>query len=370
MIQKERLIQQFIELTGYDAPPKSERAIADRVVVLLRQMGFTVSEDNAGAAIGGNCGNIYARLPGSLDLPPLLLCAHFDSVEPCRGKVAKIGGDNVIRSDGRTVLGADDLSGMAAILEAVRSLQDDGRAHRPIELFFSVAEELHLLGSSHMEPGRLTAKEAYILDTDGKPGLGITQAPGHIGMVFDVRGKASHAGMAPEKGISAITAAAKGIAAMRLGRIDEKTTANIGRIDGGGETNVVAETCRVTAECRSLDQNALEAQADDMCRCMEQAAAAMGAAVEIQRQTRYYPYTLDTGSPVVTRFAKACEMLNLPCRLQSGGGGSDNNVLVRHGIMGMVLSCGMMQIHSCREEIAIDDLADMATLVETLLDLP
>lgn len=370
MIQENRLVQQFVTLVGIDAPSKAERQMADTIIGQLRQMGFAVEEDQAGAAIGGNCNNVRATLPGGLDLPPLLFCAHFDTVEPSCGKTACIGADGIIRSKGDTVLGADDLGGLVPILEAIRSLQEDHRPHRPIELLLTVAEEQHLLGSNNMKPGWLTAREGYILDMSGEPGLGILRAPGHIGFVFEIQGKASHAGIAPEKGISAITVAAKGIAAMRLGKVDAATTANIGQICGGGETNIVAESCRVTAECRSLDQAKLEEQAADMCACMEAAAASMGAAVTISRDVRYHPYELDKNDPVVVRFTEACRLLGLPCRLESGGGGSDNNVLMRQNVTGMVLSCGMMQVHSCREQISIRDLVNTARLVETLITLP
>lgn len=370
MIQQERLVRHFTTCVTVDAPSLGERQMADLIIRDLLAMGFSVEEDMAGQTIGGNCNNVYARLPGSLDLAPVLFCAHFDTVAPACGKVAVIGADGTIRSRGDTVLGADDLAGLTGIIEAIKSIQEDGKPHRPIELFLTVAEEQHLLGSNHMDPGRLTAREAYVLDTSGAPGLGVLRAPGNIALVFEIYGQASHAGIAPEKGISAITVAAKGIAAMRLGKIDSRTSANIGQISGGGETNVVADYCRVTAECRSVSQTGLDSQADEMCACMEQAAADLGASVKIHRRTAYYPYEVDSSSPVVRRFLAACGQLGMTGRLETGGGGSDNNVLVRRGISGMVLSCGMNQVHSCHENISIADLVLTARLVEKLIELP
>lgn len=370
MINADRLVSLFTELVTIDTPSKSERVMADRIKSHLADLGFTVTEDQAGAQIGGNCGNLIARLPGSLALEPLLFCAHLDTVEPARGKRALTGADGVMRSGGDTVLGADDLAGVAAIIEAVRAMLETGRAHRPIEILFTVAEECHLLGSRHLDVSGLSARQGYVLDASGEPGRGVVQAPGHISLHFTIRGLAAHAGMCPENGVSAITAAARGIAAMRLGRVDAQTTANIGRIEGGGETNVVADLCSVTAECRSQEQTRLDEQADHLCSCMEQAAADMGATVHIRRQQSYAPYRIASDSPVVQRFTEACARLSLPVHLEAGGGGSDNNVLVLHGITGMVIACGMDQIHSCQEQLPIRDLVNTARIVEQLIELP
>ncbi len=371
MIQEQRLVDAFLTYVRIDSPSFEERELADVVRPQLEALGFTVTEDDAGAKIGGNCGNLYAHLPGSLDLPPLLFAAHLDTVEPSRGKKPLVHEDGTITSSGDTVLGADDLAALAAILEAIRSIQADGRAHRPLELFISVAEEQHLLGARHMEPERLTARQAYILDTDGSPGLAINRAPGNITMTFHIQGKAAHAGMKPEEGINAIAAAAQGISNMRLGRLDHETTANIGGIQGGGQaTNIVAEHCTVRAECRSQDRDKLDSQADHMVACMQQAADHFGATLDVDRVLTYIPYAVSDDSPVMVRFRKACQALDLPCQATGGGGGSDNNVLVRHGIEGLVLATGMTYCHSLNEQISIRDLVDTARLVEQLILTP
>lgn len=367
MIDEKRLTRLFCELVEIDAPSRGERTMADHVAGLLSDLGCTVEEDQAAQAIGGNCGNLYARLPGSLPGAPLLLAVHLDTVEPGRGKKGLIGSDGIIRSTGETILGADDLAGVSAILEAIRSAAEDGTPHRPLEILLTVAEEQHLTGSHHLEPERLAAREAYVLDTSGPPGLAVLQAPGHIALTFEVHGQAAHAGIAPEAGISAIQAAARGIALMPLGRIGESSTANIGRIEGGGETNVVADYCRVTAECRSLGAESLRALADEMRSAMQLAADQSGARLVIHESRSYEPYQVDREHPVVRRFVKACGLTGLPVRLGATGGGSDNNILALHGIVGIVLSCGMMKVHSCQEEISIRDLVDTARLVEALI---
>ncbi len=370
MIQEKRIVDHFASLVAIDAPSRGERALAETVKGQLRALGLSIEEDQAGAAIGGDCNNIYATWPGTLDWPPLIFCAHFDTVEPGQGKRAVIGSDGIITSAGDTVLGADDLSGLTAIVEAIRSIGEDGLEHRTVELFLTVAEEQHLLGSTHAELQRLKGRQAYVLDASGSPGTAIVQAPGNIGLVFELQGQSAHAGMEPEKGVSAITAAAKGIAAMRLGRIDTETTANIGRICGGGATNIVADACTVTAECRSRDWAKLEAQANQMCASMENAARELGARVSIQRHVSYRPYAVPADSPVLARFQAVCQKLKLAGDLQPGGGGSDNNTLCEAGFDGIVLTCGMDQVHSCQERIAVRDLVDTARLVESLIKEP
>lgn len=370
MINEARLVSLFCELVEIDSPSRAERQLADRLSAIFERLGFAVAEDDAGVRIGGNCGNIYARLYGSLPLAPILFSCHMDTVEPCRGKRAVVGPDDVIRSAGGTVLGADNLAGITAVLEAVECIRSSGKPHRTIEVLLSVAEELHLSGSHWLEPSRLTAREAYVLDTSGPPGRAVLQAPGHIGLTFDVFGQAAHAGIDPEAGISAIRAAALGIASLRTGRVDELTTANIGRIEGGGETNIVADHCRVTAECRSLNLDRLKAVAEEMKSIMARAAAAVGARIETMEKLSYLPYNVSENQPVVSRFREVCAKLGLPVSLIVSGGGSDNNVLALHGIDGIVIACGMNKVHTREEQIRIADLADTARLVLGLIESP
>lgn len=371
MIDEARLVAEFCEYVAIDAPTFFEKELADLVWQRLDELGLELSQDGAGALIGGNCNNVYATWPGTRpDLEPILFCAHFDTVEPSRGKQAILTGDGRITSAGDTVLGADNLSGLTAIMEALRSIKEDNVPHRTVQLLLTVAEEQHLLGSRHLEPHRIKARQAYTLDAEGPPGTAISRAPGNIGFKFKVSGQPAHAGMAPEKGISAITAAARGIAAMPLGRIDHETTANIGRISGGGETNIVAADCTVTAECRSQDMAKMQAQADSMRSCMEEAAASLGAGLEIEQTLAYQPYAVPANSKALHRFQQACSQLGFAGNQEPGGGGSDNNTLVLHGIDGIVLTCGMRKVHTLEEEIYISDLVNTARLVEALILLP
>lgn len=388
MIDEKRLAKLFLRLAALDAPSLEERLVADAVTAELTALGLEVVEDDAAGRLGGTTGNLLCRVPANwalLGLPdaepspgpdvtlrqeqaPLLFSTHLDTVQPCRGKQVFLGRDRVFRSDGTTILGADDLAGVCAVLALLHELRDGKQPHRPLELLFSVAEEVHLQGISVFDTRVLMAREGYVLDTSGAPGTGVIAAPGHVHLHFDVQGRPAHAGIAPETGISAIAVAAMGIARMNLGRIDPETTANIGRIEGGGETNIVAGRCTVTAECRSLDPDRLSAQTRHMIDCMEQAAAETGASVTVQTHQSYHPYRVDPDQPVARRFQAACTAIGKSARLIATGGGSDLNVLSRAGLSGMVLSCGMQQVHSNAEHLSLDDLSDLVLLLLALVD--
>lgn len=370
MLSENAVVALFCRLASLDAPSRSERPVADAVIDYLDQLGVSVDEDDAAAKIGGNCGNLYARLPGTVPGPAVLFCVHLDTVEPCHAKKIVVTEDRVIRSDGTTILGADDVSALAAVLESLRTLVETGIPHRDIELLFTVAEETHLQGSRHADLTRFSAGAAYVLDANQSPGLGVVAAPGHVSFEVDIKGHAAHAGINPEEGVSAITVAARAIADMRLGRIDAGTTANIGRIEGGTVTNIVADHCHVTAECRSLDWRRLEEQADHMRSCLKTAAAEAGARITIGETIDYYPYSVASDSLAMRQFLAACEALSIKPQLLTLGGGSDMNVLVRGGLSGMVLSCGMQLMHSCQEYLTIDDLMMTTELVLRLMTLP
>lgn len=366
MINQHRLLTIFIDMARIDAPSLHERHLADWLHHQFSALGCRVREDQTGDRIGGNCGNLYVDFPGERSEPPILFSVHLDRVEPGRQIEPVLGDDGIIRSAGDTILAADDLAGIAAILEMMRSLHETGRPHRPIEVLLSVAEEAHLQGIHQFEPGWIKAKEAYVFDTSGAPGIAVLEAPGHIRLDMTIIGKAAHAGIEPDKGISAITVAAQAIAAMSLGQVDAETTANIGSVSGGGETNIVAKQCQITAECRSRSQQRLHEQADHMEHCVRNAAVQAGAKALVRQTISYLPYRIASDDPVAARFARACQTVGIEPRYISTGGGSDNNVLNRHGITGLVLSCGMQGVHSTHEWLSLRDLVKTAQLAEAL----
>lgn len=366
MIKSDRILNDFLKLAAIEAPTRDERKMADTLRPVLETMGFTVSEDEAGRAIGGNTGNLFAVRKGSIPGDPLLLCAHMDTVKPVAGKHAVVDGD-FIRSAGDTVLGADDLAGVVEILEAVRSVDEDGRPCRDLEILFTVSEEFFLKGAENFDASVCKAKEAYILDVDGEIGTAVLAAPTGIRFIANVKGKSAHAAIAPEEGINAVAIASKAIAAMRLGRLDSETTASIGIIKGGEQGNIVPDSCFVEGETRSLSSEKAMTQCNHMQQCFEKAAEELGGSVSFEITRVYDAYGVPEDAAVVRRFKAACEAVGIEPELTFSTGGSDNSVLSRKGLQGIVVACGMHEIHSVNEYTKLSELTAMSKVVERLI---
>ncbi|MGC9361107.1 MAG: M20/M25/M40 family metallo-hydrolase, partial [Anaerolineae bacterium] len=252
-IDRDRLLDVFLDLVRIASPSRQEQEVASYIRAYLEDLGIAVESDQAG--------NLYAYMEG--DGTPLAFTAHMDTVVPCEG-VTPLVENGVVRSDGTTILGADDKSGVAAILEAVTALSEGSVVHRPLDLLFTVQEEIGLFGAKAVEVDRLRARMAIGLDAEGQQGTLVVSAPGQNSLEAVVHGKAAHAGVEPEKGVSAIRVAAEAIASMPLGRIDEETTANIGVISGGRATNIVPDRVEIKGEARSHDEAKLASQTEAM----------------------------------------------------------------------------------------------------------
>ena len=373
MIDRTRLVAEFLELVRIDSLSRREGRIAKRLGETLTGLGAAVEEDDAGQKVGGEAGNLLAKLPGTVPgAPALLLCAHMDTVVPGENVKPVVSGD-VIRTDGTTVLGGDDKSGLVAILETLRVLREDRIPHGPIDVLFTICEEYGLLGAKHFDAGRLRARTGLVLDVDGACEL-VVRAPAANKMVFTVHGLEAHAGVCPEQGISAIKVAGEAIAAMRLGRIDAETTANLGLIEGGLAVNIVPNRVRVRGEARSLSLEKLEAQTDHMRRCFEEAAARHRTRVgerlhtaraETRVERDYDRLDLPVDAPIVRLTERAAANLGKPFTTRATGGGSDANVLNGHGLQVANLACGMREIHTVNEWI---DVKDMVATTELLLE--
>ena len=366
MIKNDRILNEFLKLAKIEAPTRDERKMADTLKAELELLGFSVSEDDAGKAIGGNTGNLFAIRKGTISGDPLLLCAHMDTVKPVTGKHAVVEGDT-IHSGGDTVLGADDLAGVVEIFEAVRSVDEEGKPCRDLEILFTVSEEFFLKGAENFDASVCKAKEAYILDVDGDIGTAVLAAPTGIRFIANVKGKSAHAAIAPEEGINAIAIAAKAIAAMKLGRLDNETTASIGIIKGGEQGNIVPDSCFVEGETRSLSSDKAMTQCHHMQECFENAAAELGGSVSFEITKVYDAYGVPEDSAVVRRFKNACEAVGIEPKLTSSTGGSDNSVLSQKGLQGIVVACGMHEIHSVNEYTKLSELTAMAKVVEQII---
>ena len=276
MINEQRLLDEFLELVQIDSETHHEGSIARALKAKLEALGLEAEIDNAGEACDSDGGNVFARFPGTLPSAPIMVSAHMDTVAPGCGVKPQIR-DGAIYTDGTTVLGGDDKGGIAAILEAVRTIKENDLPHRTVEILFSISEEIGLAGAKAFDTSKLTAKQAYIFDNGGATGSCTTRAAARAQFTAEVTGRRSHAGSSPDKGISAIQVAAKAIAKMNLLKVDENTTCNIGTIKSEFENNVVPDKCFLSAEVRSFTQEGLDGQIEHMRKCLQDECDAFGA---------------------------------------------------------------------------------------------
>lgn len=358
MINHERLLDTFLALARIDNPSGHEQQMAAAVIGVLRERGLEPVQDAKG--------NIVCRVPGQGD--PLLLSAHLDSVSPAEGKRPVVE-DGVVRSAGDTVLGADDLAGVASILEAVTAARESGAAHRAAEIVFSVEEEVGLNGSRNLDFSLISATQGVALDLNGEVGGICVAAPAQDQIKITITGKAAHAGVAPENGVSAIVVAADAISRMPLGRIDAETTANIGTISGGAARNIVPEHVEMIGEARSRDAARLDRQSAAIRRAVEDAAARYGAQASVEIVRSYGVQRIAADAPIVRLCQDAARRAGLEPYLVETGGGSDVNNFTARGIEAVNLSIGYREIHSTNEHIAVADLEKAARLVRALLDV-
>lgn len=356
MVKEDRVLYAFLELVQTDHRSGEEQTLAQRIVTRLRTLSLKANIDKAG--------NVIAFLPGQGE--PLLLNAHLDSVDPCSGVVPVVE-NGIIRSDGRTVLGADDISGVVAILEALQVVTENKLPHRPVEVVLTVEEETGLNGSKNLNYGELRARMGVALDASGPFGAIIIAAPSHNMLTAVVQGKAAHAGVAPEKGINAIRVTAEAIAKMPLGRIDEETTSNIGIIRGGTATNIVPDRVEIEGEVRSRDERKLRQNTLLITEALEQTAKQHGTEAKVRVERAYNGFTLTEEDEVIRLAQKAIEAIGVTPRLEASGGGSDINIFNAHGISCTNLSTGMMHAHTTEEWIAVSDLVNCARAVLELI---
>ncbi|HZG55398.1 M20/M25/M40 family metallo-hydrolase [Paenibacillus sp.] len=371
MVMQQRLIDEFFELVRTDSETKQERAICDLLIRKFEALGLTVEEDDTAAKTGHAAGNLFATwpaTPGMEDVAPFLFTGHMDTVAPGKGIQPRVDDDGFIRSDGTTILGSDDKAGLAAMFEAIRVVNEQGLPHGRIQFVITSGEESGLMGARAMDPARLDAKYGFALDSDGKIGEICTAGPTQTKLRVTVIGKSAHAGVNPQDGISAITVAAKAISRMPLGRIDHETTANIGRFEGGGETNVVADHVVITAEARSLVNEKMTAQIAKMREAFDSATKEFGATYDFQETYLYPAYKFDDDAPVVRVAADAFESLGIPWSTFPSGGGSDANIFNGMGVPTVNLAIGYEHIHTPKEQIRVSDLVGAARMVVAIIE--
>ncbi len=358
----DRLTDTFLDLVRIDSPTGREAEVAGFVAAAIGDAGCSVRFDETQVSTGSDSGNLIATLPATGPGKTVAFSAHLDCVEPCTG-VEPVIADGVVRAAGETILGGDDKSGIAAIIELVRRLSEGQSPHPLVRMLFTVSEESGLLGAKALTPADCVADLCLVLDAAGDVGGIVTAAPTHYTFRAVFNGRAAHAGVEPERGVSAVVMAARAIASMELGRLDAETTANIGTVYGGSATNVIAPLCEVTGECRSLDHARASAVRDAMDGSMRAAADELGGTVEVVWKLEYEGFNFDEDAPEVALVRAACADIGVEPHLFRTGGGSDGNVLSAKGVPTLVLSSGMTDVHSEDESL---DLAQLALLVDLL----
>ena len=366
MAADSEVVALFLELAALRTPPGEERAAADVCLRYLRGLGLEPDEDGCGPGIGSTIGNLYVRLEPTAPGTPLFFCAHLDTVPP-DGELRPVVEDGVVRNAGGTILGADNKAAVAAMLEGIRRVLAEGRPHAGIELVLTPKEEVGLLGAGAFDHDRLHARVGYVYDQAGPIGEVILGAPWAQAMEVTFHGRAAHAGMAPEEGRSAIQAAAKAIADLRLGRIDEETTANVGTISGGAGGNIVPEWCSFQAEARAQEERRLTETVQEMLDAFSFAATATDCAVETTVRKSYTGYRFRRDDDVVRLAADALGRNGFAVSYALSGGGADANVFNERGRRCVNLANGMIDIHTPDERIAVADLEAMVEVTVALV---
>lgn len=363
MVNYARLLQTFLDLIRLKADSGHEEPVVQYILPRLLQLGLIIRRGAEGRAE-----NIVAVLPPTQGRDRCIaLSAHMDTVS-LPTPVIPIIKDGVISSSGNTILGADDRAGIAAILEALETLIEKGLPHHCIEIIFTVRKETGLEGSKQLGHNDIQASMAFILDDEADPGHIVVQAPSHAKILWNITGKAAHAGYEPEEGINAIMASAEGLKRMKTGRIDHETTANIGIIHGGVATNVVCDAVVIEAEARSICEKKLEDTVKAMVEAMEKGAASLGAKVQTRIQKSYRGFTLKEMSPSVQWASSAIRRIGLIPVLISSGGGSDANILNEKGIEAVNLGTGAKKAHTSEEYILERDLYTLGEIVYAIMN--
>lgn len=363
MTNRQRLIDRFMNYVKIDSESFSEKEFAKKLFSDLESLGFEVSYDQAGEVVGSNCqGNIIAKLKGNTKGETVLFSGHMDTVTPGKG-IKPIIKDDIICTDGTTILGGDDKAGIAGIIEAITVLKETGEKFADIELAFTICEEVGLLGSKNLDYSKITAKKAFILDSSSDVGAVTIKGPAQDNLKVKILGKPAHAGVAPEMGISAIEIAARAISNMKLLRIDENTTANIGTINGGKVTNIVCPEVIIEAEARSTVESSLDNQTKHMVDIFKKYASEMGGQVEINVSRSYGSFSVDKNEEIIKDLENVCENTGLTLNLVASGGGSDTNIFNGKGIKAVNLSSGERKPHTLEEHIYIKDLLNISQIV-------
>jgi tripeptide aminopeptidase len=370
-MNNDRLLRTFFELVQVDSETGEERAICDLLKAKFITLGCQVFEDDTTEITGHGAGNLFVHIaatPGCEAAPKLLFTCHMDTVKPGNEIKPRLDDDGYLRSDGTTILASDDKAGIAALLEALLQIEEQQMAHGDIQLVITVGEESGLVGAKAVDPALLIADFGYAFDANGPVGEIIVAGPAQAKILAVIHGRAAHAGVNPEDGISAIQVASRAVSRMSLGRIDSETTANIGRFSGGGETNIVCDRIELFAEARSHSQVKLDKQLKAMENVLAETATEYGATSEFHAEIVYPGFAYDEHHRVVQIAKQAASRIGRSPVLVKSGGGSDANIFNGHGIPTLNLAIGYEHIHTTKEQLLFAELIKTTELVLAIVE--
>lgn len=377
MINTERMTEHVMDLIRIDSPSRREKEVALRLEKDMKELGAECFYDDAGDKVNGNVGNLIVRLKGNKSgAPPFFLSAHMDTVGPGEGIKPRIE-NGIIKSDGTTVLGSDDKSGVAVIVEVLRTLKEQNMPHGDIEVAFTICEEIGLLGAKYIDISKFDSSYGIVLDSS-TPSRLVLRCPSAVKVEFTVHGLEAHAGVCPENGLSAIKIASEAIAQMKLGRIDDITTANIGIIQGGRATNIIPNLVKAVGEARSHSEESLKAQVDHMRQCFHDAVSGYEVTIHddlsLEGTTRvatleekidrsYDRMDVPPGS-IPARLVEAA-VLNLGHTIEhhTSGGGCDANYFNKMGVECVNLGTGMYELHTVNEYLVLEEFFRCSEIV-------
>ena len=374
-VHSERLATTFTELCEVSSPSRQEGEICKQLQLIFRELEpVEIIEDASSSQTGSQCGNLIIRFAGTLDLEPIFLSCHMDTVQPGDNvQVQRVG--DLFTSAGDTILGSDDKSGIAACIEAMRRLRETNRPHRPVEFVITTCEEIGLLGAKALDPDLIQAREGYALDSTGMARV-ITHAPAANRLTITVEGVAAHAGLHPEWGVNALIIAARALTLVPGGRIDAETTANFGTINGGAASNIVPERVVIKGEVRSHSLEKLAQVTDEIRRIFTETVAAWsdpsGAArgrpqVQIEIHEDFPVMALAPDHKVLKRVDAAARAIGMDLVYEKAGGGSDANIFNGRGLATAIIATGMTNVHSTSEQVTLTDMVSLTRLLIALL---
>lgn len=368
MVNEKRLVESFMELVRIDSISREERDLADFLIEKLEDLGLEVIVDQAGEKAKSNCGNIIARFKGNIkEVTPIMFSAHMDTVVPGKNIDPVCEGDKIL-SSGKTILGADDKAAIAALLEALHIIKEKNILHGDIEILFTICEEIGLKGAKNLDISSLNARMAFVLDSGGPVGEIISAAPSQNSLKIIIHGKSAHAGSNPEEGINAIQVAGFALSRMKLGRIDEETTTNIGIISGGKATNIIPDEVILEGEVRSRNEEKLEKYTKILKQVVEDTAQEFKAKAEVIINREFYCYNLSTDDRIVKIAMKAAKDMGLKPLLHPSGGGSDANVFNKKGFPAVDLAIGMEKVHTVDEYILVKNLKNTVEYILSIIN--